>query len=182
MARNIVNETLYLPLTAMQFAGLYLYDKLPKIVFIIYTWLMHIIIAIPVPILSVVYLAAFRITDLYKISDNIFVTSETVVPIIKYLPMRLYGKKFKNLVERLNQPIFTSYLKEQEHYINDTINIVKKITKYYFTLVMSSCTTILITPIFSQSKDFPVEIWLPFNPRANKLVFSSIYFYIVLSG
>lgn len=129
--KNIVNESLAFTLNVMRFCGLYLFDNIPKQIFLIYTWFIHLIFTIPVPILSIIYIAASNITSIEEISSNAFVTSEVVIPIIKYVPLRIYGEKYKNLVETLNSPIFTSYSKEQEHFIDDTTKFIKRLTLFF---------------------------------------------------
>lgn len=181
MSKNVVNEGFAFTLNIMRFAGLYLFDNIPKKIFLPYTWFIHLIFTVPVPILSIIYIATSNITSIEEISDNTFVTSEILIPIIKYIPLRVDAEKYKKLVETLNSPIFTSYSKQQEHFIKNTTKFIRRLTLFFFTHVTCTMSTILILPIFSSDRNFPIEIWLPFNPKCNIALYSIIYIIVALS-
>lgn len=172
---KLSNESFHLVLNILRLWGLCPIDRLPKKVFVFYTWFLHFTIIVPGPVLSFLYISKQHLNNIQEISDTIFVTTQLGINIIRYVPLRLYPENYKKLVETLDIKTFNSYSTDQRRFINDALKFIKLLTNIHMTQIVITAILVVITPLFSVKKDFALNIWIPFNLQENVYIYWIIY-------
>lgn len=173
MSRNIAKESLGTVLNILRVLWIYPTEsvKIPPKVWKFCTWTVHLFFVVVPLSLTVIYTITEKITDVQSISDTIFITSEIFADIIKYIPLRLYPNRYKELVETLNSPMFNSYLKEQKYYMDETVKFIRKISFFIMVQIGISLGTAILNPLFVDAPKFVIPLWIPSAIEENKLAY-----------
>lgn len=175
---EIVGRSFRINFLVMQILGFYPPQKY-KMLYKIYAYVVYCAFTILIPVLAALDLLLEEDVDLEQVSDNAFLVCETGCFIIKFLPFIKNVEKIKKSVFMIEHPLFHIYTKSQEYLIDECVTICRRNCRLFLTICIITLVNWAITPFFLPGDNLPIEIWLPFNYKANKKLYILSFVFVV---
>ncbi|XP_063911601.1 putative odorant receptor 92a [Zophobas morio] len=105
---------------------------------------------------------------------------QTTCFITKFLPFLLDGQRMKNCIFYLENAAFQTSRNNHTTIINECIGICRRNSLVFFAGSVVAASVWATKPLLWKRRDFPVNVWLPFDAKANIFIFSFTYLIIAL--
>ncbi|XP_064212452.1 odorant receptor Or1-like [Tribolium castaneum] len=168
-------------LTVMGLFGMYHRSGNPTIFEKVIAYCMFFFFTIPIPILGSLYFFFQENVDLEELHNNGFLIAEMVCNLAKYLSFIKNGHRIRKCIHYLELPIFATRRENQERIINASGWICKRNSRVFFVSVLAANVFWAGRPFMENKQKFPIEIWLPFDAKANAMAFYLIYLFLVIA-
>lgn len=164
----------------LKLLGMWPTNTANPILYWIYTLCMFLIFQIPMATFPVASLFMEENVGILRIASCIFLNLQVSIVPFKTIILLTHHKQLLKAVQILECESFNSYTEEQKHVIirKDGASL-KRITKYvplcFITVIIMSLSS--LTSL--EQRELFVEMWFPFNPKANLLNYFSVYLFSV---
>lgn len=177
--KNIVNRAFGNIMMILKIFGLLPYDSWPEI-YKIYAYTLYFIFTFLISIASILYLCTSEVTNLSENAGSVCLIIELAINTVKQLPLKMHPEIIKNTIYTLESDIFTSYLPEQEYIMEETIYMSRMAFNIFFCCG-NIATYFWQVPVIL-SKKLPIDVWIPYDPYQNLVVYWTTFLWIFLGG
>jgi hypothetical protein len=145
----------------------------------LYSYTVYCLFTTIIPVLASVHLITDPKVDLNKIADSAFIICQLGCFIIKMLPLINNADQIRSSIYIIEQPIFVAYSSKQEKIIEECIAICKRSSWFFLIFCIACVISWGITPFFDKEYKLPIDVWLPYDFKANLGLYLLSFVYIV---
>lgn len=182
MSEGTLKKSLLLVITLLKCLGMWPTDSVKPFLYWTYTIFMFIFIQIPMAALPIVSLFVEENVDVLRIASCIFLNLQVSIVPFKTVFLLAFHKNLRKAVEILDCKTFNSYTKDHEYIIYKDATTIRRNFNYvplcFITVILMSLSS--LTSL--EHKELFVEMWFPFNPKANLFNYFSVYLFSVAGG
>lgn len=146
----------------------------------LYTGFMFIFFQIPMATLPVATLFMEENVGVVRVASCIFLNLQVAIVPFKTVLLLVFHKKLRNAIEILDCDAFNSYTDKQIIFLNENTALLRKIFNYvplcFITVILLSLSSLTS---MKKEKELFVEMWFPFDPKANLFNYFSVYIFSV---
>jgi hypothetical protein len=177
---DVVKRSFYINLKVLRILGLYVPDK-STYLYKLYGCVLLICSLVPDPLFGFIYLARSKESDIMmQAGFNLFLLVAMACFVPKLLPFIVNSGKMKRCIHYMETSIIINLNSEQKKIVDDCIRISRRNSIFFFVCVTLDSTTWTSRSLFLQNGELPMEVWLPFDPTKNRVVFYFTYFLTAL--
>lgn len=166
-------------ISVLNYLGMWPTNTINSILYWVYTLCMFLIFQIPMATFPVASLFMEENVGVLRIVSCIFLNLQVSIVPLKTVLLLTHHKYLLKAVQILDCESFNSYTKEQKHIIEEDAASVGRIFNYvplcFITVIVMSLSS--LTSL--EQRELFVEMWFPYNPKANLLNYFSVYLFSV---
>ncbi|RZC32706.1 7tm 6 domain containing protein, partial [Asbolus verrucosus] len=145
----------------------------------IFANIVYCLSTIVITALTSIHLLIEENVDVGKISDNSFMIIQVGCLIFKLLPFIYNEDGIRKSIDMLGNSIFAVFSEKQKIFMESCKKICQQITWLFFGFCVFSFTLFALIPLLGHGRNFPIEIWLPFDAKLQLLTY--VVSYILLT-
>ena len=149
--------------------------KKPTLSYKLQSYVAYMLIIVIVPVFSILHLLLAEDLDSDRVNYNAGFLAQAICFITKFLPFILDGQRMKNCIFYLESAAFATSRDNQTGIINECIRICRRNSLVFFVGSIGAAGSWSTKPLLWRRRDFPVDVWLPFDAKENVFVFSFLY-------
>ena len=152
--------------------------KKPSLSYKIQSYIAYVLIIVLVPVISILHILLAEDLDLDQVNYNAAFIAQTTCFITKFLPFILDSQRMKNCIFYPESAAFATSRDNHTAIINECVRICRRNSLVFFVGSVGAAGSWSTKPLLWRRRDFPVDVWLPFDAKANIFVFSVAYLVI----
>ncbi|RZB41742.1 7tm 6 domain containing protein, partial [Asbolus verrucosus] len=118
--------------------------------------------------------------DVTQINFNAAFLAETLCFIMKLLPFIRKERKIRKCIHYFGDHSFTPSSKEQKIIIDDCLRVCRRNSMVLILSVTLTAVCWIIRPLFMPDYALPLEVWLPFDIKADIKIYYFVYIYLAI--
>ncbi|RZB39302.1 7tm 6 domain containing protein, partial [Asbolus verrucosus] len=134
--------------------------------------------AVAITTLTSIHLLIEENVDIVQISDSSFLIIQVGCLIFKLLPFIHDGDGIRKNINKLENSLFAVYSEKQKRFMEDCKKNCQQVTWLFFGFCILSLILFTLIPLLGRSRNFPIEIWLPFEAKLQLLTYVTSYILI----
>ncbi|RZB40937.1 7tm 6 domain containing protein [Asbolus verrucosus] len=142
----------------------------------------YCLFTVSVPVLASIHLLTAEDVDTAQVSDNSFMVIQIGCFIFKLLPFINNANKIRKCIYILENPLFNQFTEKQEKLIRKCKRICRQVSWLFFGFCFFSFILWAIVPLFGDVRNFPIDIWLPFDAKLRNWTYVSTYIFISIGA
>lgn len=165
--------------TLLKYLGAWPTDTFNPTLYCLYTVCMFTFIQIPITTLPVVNLFMEEKVGVLNIASCIFLNLQIAIVPFTFVSLLVYHKDLLKVVETLDCRIFNSYTEKQECIIREATALTNRIYNYVYLVLVTLALLTLPSLTHLEERKLFMEMWFPFDPKANLIKYCSTYLFSV---
>ena len=142
------------------------------------SYIAYVLIVVIVPVISILHLLLAENLDMDRVNYNSAFVAQATCSITKFLPFILDGQRMKNCIYYMENVAFETSRNYHTTIINECVKVCRRISSVVFVVSVGAAASWSTKPFLWKKRDFPVDVWLPFDAKENVFVFS--FFYLIV--
>lgn len=179
MIGQVAKESFKLNFWILNFFHLYLSEKKTKC-FKLRAHVLYLTLMVPAPLLAILYLILEKNWDSERLKYNAPFMAQTIAFVFKFLPFLYNGEQLSKCLEICDISFLGVFKNKQKLIQKECIDSCKTNSLIFFLAVIGASLSWTVKPIFWTGRNLPANIWLPFEPTKNIIVFSIVYLFMVI--
>lgn len=179
MSEESLKKSLLLVITLLKCLGMWPTDTVTPALYWIYTSFMLTFFQIPMAVLPIATLFMEEDVGVLRIANCIFLNLQVSIVPFKTVFLLIFHKNLRKAVEILSCDIFNSYTDDHKRIIQEGVKSIRRNFNYvplcFITVILMSLSS--LTSL--EEKELFVEMWFPFNPKANLFNYFCVYIFSV---
>lgn len=142
--------------------------------------LLHLLLVVPTPVLAILHLLLNNNWDINRVKYNAPFLAQAIGFVFKFMPFVYNSNQLKQCILLCNGSFLSEVEQHQTIILNKCIQSCKTNTRLFCTFCVGALCTWTTKPIVWKGRNFPVDIWLPFDAKQKLLVFWSVYVFMII--
>ncbi|RZB40583.1 7tm 6 domain containing protein [Asbolus verrucosus] len=176
---NIIEQSFNINLNIMRALGLYRPEK-TKSFNKVRAYFVYIFFIILIPFSTLLSFPLGEKLDVTQINFNAAFLAESLCFIMKLLPFIRKERKIRKCIQYFGDHSFTPSSKEQKIIIDDCIRVCRRNSIVLVFSVTFAAACWVIRPLLMPDHALPLEVWLPFDIKADLKIYYFVYIYLVI--
>lgn len=173
---DIFEDSLKANMWRLSFGGAMVPKFVNKKIYYLYSFIIQVVFITPVSVMPLVRLFFMEEPDVEKVANNMMLSSEIVLVPYKVFSLLLYQEKLQRAVTYWDR---AKNIDKNSPTVTEMMKSVKHNTKVYYISCMLVFGCWAIKGIVNMMKnEAAMDMWLPFDPVANKVNLIGSYLYM----
>ncbi|XP_063919464.1 odorant receptor 94b-like [Zophobas morio] len=175
---NLIKDSFNIIIFALRFIGLYYDDKQTKLAkiwsYVLYLW------CASVSTLAFVGFVKEKTNDIRQTNQMLVFLASSIAVCLKVFLVLMSGPEMRKCIEYFGDDYFAPKNKEDELVLENCRRICKRTFRVYATVLLFAAISWNTLPLFDKKARFPVDIWLPYEPKKGTAVYFMTYVYVAV--
>lgn len=176
---NTLKKDFKFVVNLLKYLGAWPTDTINPVLYSLYTASMFTLIQIPMTTLPVVNLFMEEKIGVLNIARCIFLNLQIAIVPFTFVSLLVFHKDLLKVVEILDCRIFNSYTEKHKFIIQEATALTKRIYNYVYLVLVTLAVLTLPSVTHLEERRLFMEMWYPFDPKANLIKYTSTYLFSV---
>jgi hypothetical protein len=141
-------------------------------------YFVHFVFVMYIPILGILYLLLEEHLDMERVNYNAAFLAQVTAFSAKFLPIINNAHRIKKCITFFESSSFNITKAKHGNILDNCIQICRRNTRIFLVCVAVGVTNWATKPLFWEERNFPTDIWLPFNATSHITVYCCVYIYL----
>ncbi|XP_068909817.1 uncharacterized protein [Tenebrio molitor] len=141
-------------------------------------YFVHFVFVMYIPILGILYLLLEEHLNMERVNYNAAFLAQVTAFSAKFLPIINNAHRIKKCITFFESSSFNVTKAKHGNILNNCIQICRRNTRIFLVCVAVGVTNWATKPLFWEGRNFPTDVWLPFNATSHITVYCCFYIYL----
>jgi hypothetical protein len=141
-------------------------------------YFVHFVFVMYIPILGILYLLLEEHLDMERVNYNAAFLAQVTAFSAKFLPIINNAYRIKKCITFFESSSFNITKAKHGNILDNCIQICRRNTRIFLVCVAVGVTNWATKPLFWEGRNFPTDVWLPFDATSEITVYCCVYIYL----